>query len=124
MAEEGTLCTREDVLKKAGANASATSAAEGYTNVFIKQAEGLISAITRYDWVTNYASVSDIGKEALRQATSSLAAVYVINYDMSGFFSKINAQVMIDINYNAFVDVMNILKDDKGRAFVIAGNTD
>lgn len=118
MAEEGTLCNNADVLKKAGANANSTATAEAYTNVFIKEAEGYICAITGYDWKTNYATLSTVGKELLRDIASSLAAIKAINYDMSGFTSRTEAQTMIDVNYSMAVDGLNVIIEDRGRSFV------
>lgn len=121
MAEAGTLCINADVVKKAGANASTTATAEAYTNVFIKEAEGFVCTQARYDLVTNYSSISAIGKEILRDIVSSLAAVKAINYDMSGFTSRTEAQVMLDANYNTAVEGINLLRDEKYRAFIITG---
>lgn len=123
MVEAGTLCINADVEKMSGANGSSTSDAEAYTNVYIKEAEGYISAICRYDWVTNYSSVSTIGKEILRECAACLAAISVIRYDMSGFSSRAEAQTMITSLYSRAVDCLNVLKDDKGRQFVIDGST-
>jgi hypothetical protein len=122
MAEEGTLAINADVAKKAGANASATSAAEAYTNVYIKEAEGLICAISRYDWVTNYAGVSAIGKECLRDAVASYAAVKVINYDMSGFTSRQEALIMINILWACWSETLRLLaKDNNYKDFIKTG---
>ena len=121
MTEAGTLCINADVAKKAGLNASTTATAEAYTNVFIKMAEGYVCSNARYDFVTNYSSVSTIGKELLRDIVSSLSAIKAINYDMSGFTSRTEAQTMIDINYSIVVDGMNLIQDDKFRTFVIQG---
>ena len=88
MAEAGTLCGNADVAKYAGANANTTANAEAYTNVYIKEAEGFICAQSRYDWVSDYTSVSTIGKEFLRNVTAAYAAIMVIEYDMSGYTSR------------------------------------
>lgn len=125
MAEEGTLATNANVAYKAGANASATSAAEAYTNVYIKQAEGKICLDTRYDWVTNYASVSAVGKEALRQAVSCLAAIDVINYDMSGFTTRQEALTMVNILWAEYSDIVKrIVDDNKYKEFILSGEGD
>lgn len=125
MVEEGTLCGQTDVAKKAGANASATSVAEDYTNVYILLAEAQLSASARYDWVTNYASVSAIGKEILRDAASSYAAVQVINYDMSGFTSRQEALVMLNILWAGFQKCIALLeKDNKYKEFILSGSGD
>jgi hypothetical protein len=119
MADEGTLCTTAEVERKAGANCSATSKAEGYTNQYVQEAEGLISAVTRYDWVTNYASINAIGKELLREAASNLAAMYVISYDMSGFTSRIEAEDMINVLRDAALRALSLLRDKKVRDFMV-----
>jgi hypothetical protein len=122
MVEAGTLCGQGDVAKKAGANASSTSVAEAYTNVYIKEAEGKISLDTRYDWVTNYTDVSTIGKEILREAVSCLAAVDVINYDMSGFTSRQEALIMVNILWARYREIVSqITKDNKYKDFILGG---
>ena len=123
--EAGTLCGQTDVAKKAGANASAVSVAEAYTNVYIKEAEGVLSTAARYDWVTNYASVSTIGKEILRDAAASYAAVKVVNYDMSGFSSRQEALVMVNILWASFMETMRLLqKDNNYKDFILTGAGD
>ncbi|MFA5051311.1 MAG: hypothetical protein WC499_04325 [Patescibacteria group bacterium] len=125
MVEAGTLCGQTDVAKKAGANASATSVAEAYTNVFIKEAEGLLCTASRYDWVTNYASISTIGKEILRDAVASYSAVKVISYDMSGFTSRQEALIMINILWACWSETMRLLtKDNNYRDFILTGSGD
>jgi hypothetical protein len=124
MVEAGTLAVNADVVKAAGANASATAVAEAYTNVYIKMAEGFVSGQSRYDWVTNYASVSTIGKELLRDVTSAYAAIKAIEYDMSGFTSLTEAQTMLDLLWNIVVEGMNLLRDESFKEFVVQGDND
>jgi len=125
MAELGTLAINADVAKYAGVNANATASAEAYTNVYILEAEGKICLDTRYDWVTNYASVSDIGKEILRDAVAAYAAIKVIEYDMSGFTSRQEALMMINVLWAIYREVVNqITKDNKYKAFILSGKGD
>jgi hypothetical protein len=125
MAEAGTLCINADVLKKAGANALAAATAEGYTNVYILEAEAQLCTSARYDWVTNYASVSAIGKEILRDAASSYAAVLAISYDMSGYTSRQEALQIVNILWAGFQKVITLLeKDNKYKDFVLTGAGD
>ena len=121
MVEAGTLCINADVEKKSGLYGNATADAEAYTNVYIKMAEGFVCAQARYDYVTNYASVSAIGKEFLRNIVSSLAAWYVINYEMGGYTSGSESQVMLDINYATVVEGVKLLRDDKYKSFILSG---
>lgn len=125
MTEAGTLCGQADVAKMSGAKVSATSVAEAYTNVYIKMAEGKICLDTRYDWVTNYASVSAIGKEILRQATATYTAIMVINYDMSGFTSRQEALIMVNILWAIYREIISqIVKDNKYKEFILSGSGD
>lgn len=125
MAEEGTLCINADVLKKAGANASSTATAEAYTNVFIKMAEAHLSSSARYDWVTNYASCSTIGKQILKDAASSYAAILCINYDMKNFTSRQEAMNMINILWAGFQKCINLLeKNNNYKDFILTGAGD
>lgn len=125
MVEAGTLAINDNVVKKAGANHNTTYSAEAYTNVYIKLAEGKICLDTRYDWVTNYASVSDIGKEILREAVSCLSAIDVINSDMSGFTSRQEALIMVNVLWARYSDIIaKIVKDNKYKDFIYTGAGD
>lgn len=125
MVEAGTLAINANVTYEAGANASATSAAEAYTNIYIKKAEGKICLDTRYDWVTNYSDVSAIGKEILREAVSCYAAIAVINYDMSGFTTRQESLTMINILWARYADIVKrIVADNKYKEFILSGEGD
>lgn len=117
-----TLCTSGAVKLKAGANAATLT--EAQYDIFIEQAEGFICSSARYDFVNNYSSISNIGKKFLEDAASSHAAISVINYDMSGFTSRMEAQTMLDVNYAKLVDCVNLLRDEKFKAFVIKGEVE
>lgn len=125
MAEEGTLCTNSNVVYRSGADHNTTYSAEAYTNVYIKLAEGKICLDTRYDWVTNYASVSTIGKEILREAVSALAATEVIKQDMGAFPSKAVALLTINVLWAKYADIVKrIVQDNKYKEFILDGTGD
>lgn len=125
MVEAGTLATNSNVVYYAGANVSSTYSAEAYTNVYIKAAEGAICAETRYDWVTNYSSVSTIGKEALRLATASLAAISVINADMSGIDTRQEALIRVNILWAQYREVLSLMiKENNYKDFILTGSGD
>jgi hypothetical protein len=125
MVEAGTLCTNGDVAKMAGQYANATSVAEAATNVYIKMAEGKICLDTRYDWVTNYASVSTIGKEILRDTVSAYAAAKVINYNMDGFTSRQEALIMVNLLWAIYRENVSLItKDNNYKDFVLTGTGD
>lgn len=84
-------------------------------------AEGKICMDTRYNWVTNYASVSTIGKEVLRFATAALTAAMVINYNMAGFSSRQEALIMINFLWACYIDVIKRFDDNKYKEFILSG---
>jgi hypothetical protein len=125
MAEAGTLAINADILKKAGANHNTTYSADVYTNVYILLAEGKICLDTRYDWVTNYASISTIGKEILREAVACYTAIDVINADMSGFTSRQEALTMVNILWARYIDIVKrVAGDNKYKEFILSGAGD
>ena len=123
MAEEGTFCINADVVKKAGANVNAAATAEAFTNNYILQSEGRIMTNARSDLKSDYGTLNAETKELLREASSNLAAVYAIQYDMSGFTSRLEAEDMINtliFNHN---QAMKILADQKTITYSGAANT-
>ena len=118
MADTGIFCTTAEVQRKAGANASATSKAEAYTNDFVTQAESEINTATRYNWSDAYAALDVDVKGILKEAASNLAAIYVIMYDMSGYTSRVEAEDMINILRDGYLRCLSILQDKKQQRFM------
>lgn len=118
MADEGIFCTTAEVERKAGANCSATSKAEAYTNDYVAQAESVINAICRYNFSDNYSTLNGDTKEILKEVASNLAAIYVINYDMSGFTTRTEAEDMINILRDGALRGLSILKGKKVQDFI------
>jgi hypothetical protein len=111
MAEEGTLAINADVVKEAGTNATAANVAEAYTNYYIKKAESYICMLSKYDWVTNYANATTIGKELLREFVSCYAAMMAIKQDMSPYTSGQEALIMVNILWARVMEVKNLMRD-------------
>lgn len=118
MADTGIFCTGTEVQRKAGNGASATSKAEAYTNDFIAQAESLINVMTRNNWSDQYGSLNADVKGILKEVASNLAAIYVINYDMSGFTTRTEAENMVNILRDAALRGMAVLRDKKQQTFM------
>jgi len=118
MADEGTFATTAEVQYKAGANASETSNTETYINVYIKQAESLINCACRYNYTDAYAALNADVKALLKEVASNIAAIYVIQFDMSGFDSAREAENMINVLRDAAIRGLSILKDEKTQTFI------
>ena len=119
MADTGIFATTAEVQQKAGANASATSKAEAYVNSFMTQVESLINTVCRYNFSDNYSTLNVDVKGILKEVASDLAAIYVIQYDLSGFTSRIEAEDMINVLRDAALRGLAVLRDKKAQDFVI-----
>jgi len=114
----GIFCTNAEVLRKAGANASATSSAVAYTDDYITQAESLINTLCQFNWSDVYAALDVDVKGILKEAASNKAAMYVIIYNMSNFTSRYEAETMLDVLKDGFNQALSLLKDIKKRDFI------
>lgn len=118
MAYTGIFCTLLEFQYKCGANASSTATAEAYANSFVGQAESWINMRTLYNWSDDYSSLNADVKGVLTEAASSLAAIYAINYDMSGFTSRQEALVMVNILWARVEECCKLLEKEANRTFV------
>lgn len=118
MADTGIFCTTAEVQRKTGAGASATSNVEEYINDFVAQAESKINCMTRYNWTDAYSTLNSDVKQILKEAASNMAAIYVIQFDMSGYSSNIEAEDMITILRDNFMTDIQILRDIKTQTFM------
>ena len=118
MADEGIFCTTAEVERKAGANASATSKAEAYTNQYVAEAESEINVFCRYNFSDNYSTLNVDTRDILKMVASNLAAIQVITYDFSGFTSRTEAEDMINVLRDAALRGMSTLRGKKHQDFL------
>jgi hypothetical protein len=123
MADEGIFCNQADMLRKAGANVNSNLNAANdttftYSNDFISQAESIINARTRKNWSDIYSKLNNDIKKILKQVASDIAATYCINYDMSGYTSRAEAETMLDVLNNSINRGLQLLKDKKVETFM------
>jgi len=120
MATATTMCLSGAVLLKAGANVSSvlTTDASSQIEQFILQAESFINVVTRVNYTDGFADLNADVKKILEDAASSYAAVSCINYDMSGYSSRAEAQTMLDVNWAKFKECIDLLKDKKHTDFM------
>ena len=107
-----TLTTSGAALAKCGRNATISQA---NLVIYSDLAEGVINTATRKDCVTDYSTVTANFKPVLSDTASSLIAMDIINYDMSGFSSSSEALTMINVLRDRVVRNLEILKDEKNK---------
>ena len=114
----GTLCTYNNVVHKAGVNASSDVQAEGIISDFVEQAESLIIVATRENWLLNYSALTAVKKYLLNMMVSDLAAIYAIDYDTSGYSSRVEAEMMINVLRESSMRALALLLDQKSVTYI------
>ena len=110
-----TLSTSGAAVRKAGLNANSTIAASGAALAeWSDQAEGEIAAATRRDWVASYSGLSTAIKQILGDAASSLVAMKIISYDITGYLAR-EADTLLNVNDEITSRQIKILKDFKSN---------
>lgn len=118
MADTGIFATTAEVQRKVGENASATANVEAYINDFMTQAESYINIATRYNWSDAYSGLNADVKGMLKEAASNLAAIYVVQFDMFGYSSLDEAEVMINVMLQRVEMIISLLRDKKTQDFM------
>lgn len=117
MVDVGVFCKNANIIARAGANVSATSAAVGWTDTVVLDAENLVNALTRKNWSDAYASLNVDVKYLLMDAAACACAMYVINYDLSGMAAR-EAETRLDFLRDCFWRDIKALQDLKTQDFV------
>lgn len=108
-----TFCTSGSAINKAGANANATIVLSGNAlAAYSNAAEGEIVNETNINFLASFASLSTTSgiKEALASVCEDKIAMKIINYDMSGFTSRSEAQTMLNVLDNQIKITIGNLK--------------
>ena len=122
-----TLCMSGSVLAKAGAKVADVisgcvvlggDSSSYIVDEWINQAESFVNTACRYNFTDNYDNLNADVKKILEDAVSSLAAIYSIQYDMSGYTSRTEAETMLDVLRDRFTQALNLLKDKKAVDFI------
>lgn len=107
-----TFCTSGAAIAKAGNSVSSTIKASGATlAAWSDEVEATINQDTQYDWIANYATVGANFVNGLAEVASSLIAIKMIQWDMSGYTSRFEAITMINVNHDIAQTGTKVLKD-------------
>ena len=118
MADFGIWTKNADIQAKAGTNANATAKAVAATDVYVLEVESMVNVLTRYNWSDAYAGLNADVKDILKMVTSDLCAIYVIQWDMSGFTSRTEAEDMVNVLRDSALRGLSILRDKKQQDFI------
>ena len=119
MADTGIFATTAEIGYKAGSGKSSVSSAEAYTNSYIAQAESFINTACKYNFSDNYVSLNADVKQILKEVASDLAAIYVVAYDTSGYYSLAAAQTLMDVLADRAGAGIRLLQDKSNVDFIV-----
>ena len=125
MTDTGIYCTGSDVVWKAGSGCSAAiKTGSIYTNSFISQAEGVINVACGKEFASSTTAFQTLGsgmRTMLTDAASNMAAIYAINWDYSGYPTRIVAEDSINVLRDAYLRDLAILKERESQSFLMTG---
>ena len=123
MVDTGIFATTAEVGYKAGLTASATSIAVDYVNSYMTQVESFINVACKYNFSDAYTTLNVDVKGILKECASNLAAIYCIEYDMSGAtatsLERLDSEDKINILYKRAMDCLKILQDEDIQKWMI-----
>lgn len=111
-----TFCDSGAVKLKAGSNLPTLTAAQ-YTQL-INQAESYINVLTKVNYTDTYSGLDADLKMLLEEACSNIAAIYTIQYDMSGYTSRAEAQTMLNVLWDRVDKGIELLKEKQNTDFI------
>lgn len=120
MAFAGITATEAMIDQKTGANVSASFTGD-MKAVSLLMAEGWLNSETRYNW--SDAFVVPLNADVLSlisMVTSSLVAMDAINYDMSGYTNRAEAETMLDVLHNIVNKGVKTLSSKEVQTFMLA----
>lgn len=110
------LCSSLQATHKAGKNASTTALGDAaLLDGFSNSAEGTFQMKTRKDWSAAFATTAQALLDAISDAVACDIANKIINYDMSGYTSRTEAQTMLSLNKDQYDMIMSDLREDPNQ---------
>ena len=117
MADEGIFVTTAEVLRKAGANVSATSSAEAFVNQYVAEAESWINAVTGVNYSDTYSTLNADKRDILKRWAGAIAAGEVVDYDGTTMPAR-ETERRLDFLDNQANQCKSLMKEKKGSDFV------
>lgn len=110
-----TLTTSSAIIRKAGANASSLATTSYALLLDIcTLGEGVVCAESRHNWLSNLPSTS-FGLALLSDAVACWCGNEVAKYNLTSYFSRAEAQTLLDVNIDNFNRDITLLRDSDVR---------
>lgn len=117
-AYDRTIITEAELAFFEGANVAPGGSTSDAHNNWVGQAEAFLSSLTKYDIVTNWASLNAVYKLLFTQYAGHYAAMMAIQYDMNTFTDRIEAEDMIEVHVFNMKQIVKILEDSSIQDFM------
>ena len=119
MTDDGIFTKNADIQARCGTGANATAKAIAATDVYVLNIESYINCITRFNWSDAFTAGLNVDVQGiLTEVGACLCAIYVIQWDMSGFSTRFEAEDMINVLYQRAMDGLNLLKEQSVKTFM------
>lgn len=120
MANAGQFAQDTDILLRCGTNVSATVKGANWFDTIILDVEAYINCFCRFDFSTLDAAtaLNATVRGLLIDTGACLAAIQGINWDMSGFTTRAEAEDMITVLRDTALRNLAILRDKKTQKFM------
>lgn len=109
--------TSGSAVYKAGANMALTIPEAAWTE-WISGSMSTINCVARNNWSDSFATLNDDVKNILVDISSSLVAINAIQFDMSGYTSRIEAEDMVNIQRDTALRGLSIIRGQKVVDFI------
>ena len=119
MAHTGIFASSDEILTKAGELVDVTGASEARINALCLQVESTINVVSRKNWSDAYTGLNADVKGILAEVASDLVAIYLIQFNMAGFTSRVEAEDMINVLRDAALRGLALLRDKKTVEFMV-----
>ncbi|MFW6172490.1 MAG: hypothetical protein ACOC5T_01980 [Elusimicrobiota bacterium] len=118
MAYDGTIVNVEDMQFYAGENVDSTGDVEANHNQLVGEAEAYLSALVKYDIVGNWSSLNETYRKLFSEWAARYGAIGLIQYNMAGYTSRVEAEDMININWARMKKIEKLLQDSSVQDFI------
>ena len=119
MGHNGIFATSDEILTKAGELVDGTGASEPRINALCLQVESSINCVTRFNWSDAFTGLNPDVKGILAETESDLVAIYLIQFNMAGYTSRVEAEDMINVLRDAALRNLALLRDKKTQDFMV-----
>lgn len=112
-----TMTISGAAIISAGKNVSASVPATSWDH-WIEQAEAILCILTKYDLITNWGTLNAVYKLIFQEYCELNTAIKGIEYDMSGYTSRVEAEDIINTYIYKLNQIEKLLEKDGVQDFL------